>query len=41
MQEYKIYHDDCLNALKDVDNESVDCIIVDLPYFNVVKDSWE
>lgn len=41
MQEYKIYHDDCLNALKDVDNESVDCIIVDLPYFNVIKDSWD
>ena len=41
MKEYKIYHDDCLNALKDVDNESVDCIIVDLPYFNVIKYSWD
>ena len=41
MKEYKIYNDDCLNALKDVDNESVDCIIVDLPYFNVIKYSWD
>ena len=41
MQEYKIYNDDCLNALKNIDDGSIDCIIVDLPYFNVVKDSWD
>lgn len=28
----KIYHGDCLELLKDVPDNSVDCIICDLPY---------
>jgi len=38
---FEIYNDDCLNVLKSLDNECIDCIIVDLPYCNVVKDKWD
>ena len=32
---------DCLDFLKSLDDESVDLVIVDPPYFEIVKDSWD
>ena len=32
---------DCLEFLKTLDDESVDLIIADPPYFEIVKDSWD
>ena len=40
MQVNKIYNMDCLEGLKQMDNNSVDCIITDPPY-NMNKDSWD
>jgi site-specific DNA-methyltransferase (adenine-specific) len=45
----KLFNDDCLNVLRGFDgnkkplitNNSVDCIIADLPYFGVVENSWD
>lgn len=31
----KIYNEDCLEGMKKIDDESIDCIICDLPYFGV------
>ena len=32
---------DCLDLLKSLDNESVDLIIADPPYFEILKDDWD
>ena len=32
---------DCLEFLKDIDDESVDLVIVDPPYFEIIKDEWD
>lgn len=32
MSEIKLYHDDCLNVLKQFDDDSVDLILTDVPY---------
>jgi site-specific DNA-methyltransferase (adenine-specific) len=39
----KIYNNDCINILKDMvaNNEIVDHVIVDLPYFQVVKNEFD
>ena len=37
----KYEHKDCLEFLKSLDDESVDLVIVDPPYFEIVKDSWD
>jgi DNA modification methylase len=37
----KYEHKDCLAFLKTLDDESVDLVIVDPPYFEIVKDSWD
>lgn len=39
----KLYNDDCLNILEKLKSENiqVDSIIVDLPYFRVVKDEFD
>lgn len=37
----RIYNDDCLNILKNYDGEPFDHVVVDLPYFNVVKDEFD
>jgi len=34
--EYKLYNDDCFNVLKNIDDNSIDSIIIDPPY-NVLK----
>ena len=37
----KILHGDSLDLLKDLDDNSVDMILTDLPYFRVVDDDWD
>jgi DNA modification methylase len=37
----KLIHGDCLEKMKKMSDESVDAIIVDIPYFNVVKDDFD
>lgn len=39
----KLYNDDCITVMQQlVDNNiTVDCIVVDLPYFQVVKDEFD
>ena len=32
---------DCLDLLKSLDNESVDLIIADPPYFEILRDDWD
>lgn len=39
--ENKILHGNSLNLLKDLDDNSVDMILTDLPYFDVVNDDWD
>ena len=31
----KLYNDDCLNVLKSMESESVDCVITSPPYFQL------
>lgn len=37
---YEIYNEDCLEAMKRLDDNSVDCIICDLPY-NLTDCAWD
>ena len=36
----KLYNQDCLIGMRDIDDKSIDCIICDLPY-NKTKSSWD
>lgn len=36
----KIYNDDCLNKLKDIEDKSIDLVLIDPPY-NIGKDKWD
>lgn len=36
----KLYNDDCLKQMKNIENNSIDCIICDLPY-GTTKCSWD
>jgi site-specific DNA-methyltransferase (adenine-specific) len=36
----KIYNEDCLEGMKKIDDESIDCIICDLPY-GTTSNSWD
>lgn len=36
----KIYNEDCLIGMQDINDNSIDCIICDLPY-NITKLSWD
>ncbi|MCL1124223.1 DNA-methyltransferase [Shewanella surugensis] len=38
---FTLYNDDCLNVLKRMDDNSVDLIATDPPYFKVKKDAWD
>ena len=40
MTEYKIYNDDCLNKLKDIEDKSIDLVLIDPPY-NIKKAKWD
>ena len=37
----KLIHGDCLEKMKKMSDESVDAIIVDIPYFNIVKADFD
>ena len=37
----KIYNEDCIETMKQIDSESVDLIIADPPYYKIVKDTWD
>lgn len=41
MELNKIYNMDCLEYMRTLPNESVDLIIADPPYFQVVKETWD
>lgn len=36
----ELYNEDCLEGMKKIDDESIDCIICDLPY-GTTKNSWD
>ena len=36
----KIYHDDCFNLFRQIDDKTIDLIICDLPY-GITKNSWD
>lgn len=38
---YKLINDDCVNAMKNIADNSVDCIIADLPYYKVVEADFD
>lgn len=37
----KIYNENCLESMKKIDDGSIDLIIADPPYFQIVKDEWD
>tara|TARA_R110000796_G_scaffold84266_1_gene183759 strand:- start:3481 stop:4380 length:900 start_codon:yes stop_codon:yes gene_type:complete len=37
----ELKHADCLEYLRTIADESVDLVVVDPPYFEIVKDSWD
>ena len=37
----KIYNMDCNEYLNSVENSTIDCIILDPPYYNVVNEKWD
>ena len=37
----ELKHADCLEYLKTIPDESVDLVVVDPPYFEIVKDAWD
>lgn len=41
MELNKIHNVDCIEYMKTLPNESVDLIIADPPYFQIVKESWD
>jgi site-specific DNA-methyltransferase (adenine-specific) len=38
---YSLYLGDCLNILPTLDDKSIDAIITDIPYYDIVKDDWD
>lgn len=37
----KVIHGDCLEVMKTLDDNSINCIITDLPFFKVVDNDWD
>lgn len=37
----KIYFEDCLVGMRKIDDESIDMILCDLPFFRVAKEQWD
>ncbi|MEK6878399.1 MAG: site-specific DNA-methyltransferase [Nanoarchaeota archaeon] len=37
----QIYLGDCINLLKEINDETIDLCVVDPPYFNVCKENWD
>lgn len=40
-QPNKIYNEDCISYLKKLDDKSINTIVLDPPYFNVVNETWD
>jgi site-specific DNA-methyltransferase (adenine-specific) len=38
---YSLHKGDCLPWLKSLESASVDCVFVDLPYFDIVNEEWD
>lgn len=38
---YSLHNGDCLPWLKSLEAASVDCVFVDLPYFDIVNEEWD
>lgn len=36
-----ILNKDCLDVMSDISNDSIDLIIADIPYFEIVKEEWD
>ena len=36
-----IYQEDCITYLKKLDDKTMDCIVLDPPYFNEVNETWD
>jgi len=41
MEINKLYNEDCMITLKSMDDNSVDLIIADPPYYKIVKEDWD
>lgn len=41
IQKNKVYHEDCITYLERLNDNSIDCIILDPPYYNVVNEKWD
>jgi len=37
----KPYLGDCLELMKDIDDNSIDMILCDLPYYKIIKEDWD
>lgn len=37
----ELHEGDCLNILPTIESEIVDCVVIDPPYFGIVKDEWD
>ena len=37
----KIYNEDCLEGMKNIDNKSIDLIVTDLPYGQTTRNKWD
>ena len=40
-KDYEIWNGDCLELMKNIPNNSIDCIICDLPYYKIVKNEFD
>ena len=40
MSNYKLYHGDCLEVMKNIEDGSVDLVLCDLPY-GITRNSWD
>ena len=38
---FKLYHDDCMNVLKGLPDNSVDLVVTDPPYYKVKANAWD
>lgn len=37
----RIYNMDCLDGMKDINDNSIDCIIIDPPYIGMINEKWD
>ena len=41
MSNYELYCGDCLEVLPGLEAKSVDCAVIDPPYFQIVNEDWD